>query len=170
MRAATRRGSALLVLAALAGLAACSSEPEGPSLPTDRQLDGMYGDRATATLNGNVVDLRIEQPSRQLERGGRLWARVGPYIFLFSPQTRELFDTFSGVAAVRARTVSESDEWVAEATLRHDTLNPITWQDARRVVARARRQGTDKPGFLEDLIRFGEEHTEYRYNETFLQQ
>lgn len=169
MRARGGRAAAVLALAALVAAGGCSSEPEGPRLPSAGQLEGIYGDRATARMNGNVVDVRIEQSSRQLERGGRLWARVGPYIYLLSPQTRELFQEYPGVAAVRARTVNEAGDWIAEALLRRDALNPITWKDARRVVARARRQGTDKPGYLEDLIRFGEEHTEHRYNESFLQ-
>ncbi len=164
-----RRLAAALALLAAAWAGACSSEPDAPRLPTDADLEGLYGDRATATLNGNVVELRIEQAARQLERGGRLWAKVGPYIYLFSPQTRELFQSYPGLAAVRARTVNEGGEWVAEATLRRDALNPLTWDDARQVVARARREGTDKPGYLEDLIDFGEENAEYRYNDAFLQ-
>lgn len=163
-----RRFAGVVALAAVTAAGACSSEPEGPELPSATQLEGLYGDRAEVTLNGNVVELRIRQSARQLERGGTLWAKVGPYIYLFSPQTRELFDRYSGLAAVRARTVNEAGTWIARAELHRDALNPITWKDARRVVARARRQGTDKPGYLEDLIRFGEEHTDYRYNESFL--
>lgn len=169
MTAGRRLAGAALAVAAVVWLGACTSEPEGPRLPSSDRLEGLYGDRAAVSLKGNVVDVRIEQSDRQLRRGGRLWARVGPYIYLLSPQTREIFQTYDGVAAVRARTVSESGEWIAEALLRRDALNPITWKDARRVVARARRQGTDKPGYLEDLVRFGEEHTDYRYNRSFLQ-
>ena len=161
--------AAAALLAAAASAPGCSSEPEAPRLPTASELEGLYGDRATVTLEGNVAVVEIRQPARQLERGGRLWAKVGPYIYLLSPQTRELFESYSGLAAVRARTVNEAGDWIARATLRHDALNPITWDDARRVVARARQQGTDKPGYLEDLIRFGEEHADYRYNEAFLQ-
>lgn len=163
-----RRWVAVLALAAITAAGACSSEPEGPHLPSASQLQGLYGDRAEVTLSGNVVELRIRQSARQLERGGTLWAKVGPYIYLFSPQTRELFNQYAGLAAVRARTVNEAGTWIARAELHRDALNPITWKDARRVVTRARRQGTDKPGYLEDLIRFGEEHADHRYNESFL--
>ena len=169
MKRARRFAAAVAVVAAVVSAPGCSSEPEAPRLPTASELEGLYGDRAAVTREGNVVNVEVEQPARQLARGGRLWAKVGPYIYLFSPQTRELFASYSGLAAVRARTVNEAGDWIAQATLRHDALNPLTWDDARRVVARARQQGTDKPGYLEDLIRFGEEHADFRYNESFLQ-
>ncbi len=163
-----RRGVAALALAAVAAAGACSPEPDEPRLPSASELEGLYGERAEVTLSGNVVELRVEQSAAHLERGGTLWAKVGPYIYLFSPQTRELFDEHDGLAAVRARTVNEAGTWIARAELHRDALNPITWKDARRVVTRARRQGTEKPGYLEDLIEFGEEHTDHSYNESFL--
>lgn len=161
-------GRRLLVglLAALLA-AGCQSESRDADLPGPSTLEGLYGDRASASLNGNVVDVRVRQDSDDLRRGGPLWARVGPYIYLFSPQTQEIFTRHSGVAAVRVRTVAGDDTWVAEATLHRDALNAITWKDAVRTVARARNQGTDKPGYLEDLVEFGEDRTEHRYNDTY---
>lgn len=158
-----------LVLLAAVLLAACSPGSEGPELPPEAELEGMYGPSAEVRMNGNVVDVRVRQSQEHLQRGGKLWARVGPYIYLFSPQTREVFDGYPGVAAVRVRTVSEGGDWIAEATLRADQLNPLTWRDAREIVGRARNQGTDKPGYLEELVGFGEEHTEYDYNASFLE-
>lgn len=171
MSGRTRRSGLLVGISLLAAAltAACSPGSDGSDLPPDAELEELYGASATARMNGNVVDVRVRQEDRHLQRGGRLWARVGPYIYLFSPQTRELFESYPGVAGVRVRTVNEGDEWIAEATLRADALNPITWEDARRVVTRARREGTEKPGYLEDLIGFGEEHTEHRYNPSFLE-
>lgn len=160
--------------AALAGLlvlAACGEDEAGPSLPSSSSLEDLYGtSRATATLNGNVVDVRVRQDARQIERGGTLWAKVGPYIYLFSPQTQELFARWSGVAAVRVRTTLDGGDWVAEAMLRRDALNALTWNDARRVVARARTEGTDRPGYLEDLIDYGEDRTDYRYNPRYVEE
>lgn len=150
-------------------LGACESETRPADVPNQAALEGLYGTRASASLSGNVVDVRVTQDADQLRRGGPLWARVGPYIYLFSPQTRDIFHEYSGVAAVRVRTVTGEDSWVAEATLHRDTLNAITWKDAVRTVARARQQGTDKPGYLEDLVEFGEERTEHRYNEQYTQ-
>lgn len=156
-------GGLLLLLVA----AGCESEPRAPELPGAEALEGLYGSRASASLNGNVVDVRVRQDARHLQRGGPLWARVGPYIYLFSPQTQEIFTEYSGVAAVRVRTVTGEESWVAEATLHRDALNAITWKDAVRTVARARKQGTDKPGYLEDLVEFGEDRTDHRYNESY---
>ena len=145
----------------------CQSGSEAPDLPGASSLEGLYGDRASASLNGNVVDVRVRQEAAHLQRGGPLWAKVGPYIYLFSPQTREIFAEYDGVAAVRVRTVTGSGSWVAEATLHRDALNALTWKDAVRTVARARQQGTDKPGYLEDLVEFGEDRTDYRYNPSY---
>lgn len=160
------------LLAAATASAACDGGggKGGPALPTGAALEDLYGTtRATADLNGNVVDVRVRQDPAQLERGGRLWAKVGPYIYLFSPQTQELFARWPGVAAVRVRTVVGEGEWVAEATLRRDALNAITWNRARRVVARARTEGTDKPGLMEDLVQYGEERTDHRYNPEYVE-
>lgn len=161
---------AALMAAATASAACDGGGEDGPALPTESALEDLYGTtRATADLNGNVVDVRVQQDPTQLERGGRLWARVGPYIYLFSPQTQELFARWPGVAAVRVRTMVGEGEWVAEATLRRDALNALTWDDARRVVARARTEGTDKPGLMEDLVDYGEDRTDYRYNPDYVE-
>lgn len=165
----SRVGRRLLVGLAAALLAAgCESEPRAPDLPGPSALENLYGSRASASLNGNVVDVRVRQDAAHLQRGGPLWARVGPYIYLFSPQTRELFAGYAGVAAVRVRTVTGDGTWVAEAILHRDTLNAITWKDAVRTVARARQQGTDKPGYVEDLVEFGEDRTDHRYNPSYI--
>jgi hypothetical protein len=164
------RTLAAAVLAAAVGFAApgCEEDAEGPELPARADIEGIYGDRAEVTLNGNVVDVRARQDANQLERGGSIWARVGPYIYLFSPQTQEIFEQWPGVAAVRVRTVTDGGGWVAEATLRRDALNAITWKDARRRVTRAREQGTDKPGYMEDLVDYGEDRTDHRYNPEYV--
>jgi hypothetical protein len=57
---------------------------------------------------------------------------------------------------------------VAEATLRRDALNAITWKGARQRVARARKEGTQKPGYLEDLVDYGEDRTSHRYNPEYV--
>lgn len=171
MKARPGRGQpahlAALLLALLVA-AGCESGGGAPDLPAPPALEGLYGDRAEVALNGNVVDVRVRQAPDQLERGGPLWAKVGPYIYLFSPQTRDLFAEYDGVAAVRVRTVTGRDGWVAEATLHRDALNAITWNDAVRTVARARQQGTDKPGYLEDLVEFGEDRTDHRYHPDYV--
>lgn len=137
-------------------------------LPAEAELAGLYGAAARVRLNGNVVDVTHEQPAWQIRRGGDLWARVGPYIFLFSPQTKEIFETYDGVAAVRVRTLDGRGQRIAEALLVRDTLTSVTWREAHRRVARARLEGTENPGNLEDLVRFGEDYARYEYNPDYV--
>lgn len=159
----------LAAVLALLLLAAGGCEPgQELELPPESELDGLYGERTEVSLTGNVVDVRATQGFDQLRRGGSLWARVGPYIYAFSPQSQEIFEEWSGVAAVRVRTVTPEGVEVARAMLRRDELNSVTWREATARVARARTEGTEKPGYLEDLVDYGEEHTEYEYSEQFI--
>lgn len=172
-RDGTRDGSqglrlgGVLLAAALLG-AACGGANEEPRLPTEAELQEAYGGMGEVRLNGNVVDVRVGQAFRHLERGGGLWAKFGPYVFLFSPQTRDLFRDYPGVAAVRVRTVTPGGDVIAEAMLRRDELNELTWEEAIRRAGRARTEGTQKPGLVEDLISYGEEHTSYEYNPAYV--
>lgn len=166
MRGCSRPARAAL-LTALVGMPlsqACAGD-EG-RLPTTNDLAGLYGGDAELRLNGNVVDVRVVQDPQQIRHGGALWARVGPYIFLFSPQTKEVFDLYPGVAAVRVRTFS-SNQRLAEAMLRRDELNSVTWREAIQKVADARLEGTRNPGHLDALVRYGEDHTQFEYAARF---
>src|SRR5690554_4862427 len=102
-----RRGSAALLLCVLTACDRILPDREDPSLPAVEETAQLYerhGIDGEASLSGNVVELRVTQDAAQLRRGGSLWARVGPYIYLFAPATKELFDTWGGVAAVRVIT------------------------------------------------------------------
>lgn len=158
-----------LALALLLLLPACDRDTEELHLPTGPEIEDMYGSGAEVSLNGNVIDVRVVQEDRHLERGGVLWAKVGPYIYLFSPQTRDVFQEYNGVAAVRVRTFTEEGDRIAEAMLRRDELNSITWREARALIGRARTEGTEKPGYLEDLVSYGEDHTSYEYNPRYVE-
>ncbi|MFQ5890017.1 MAG: hypothetical protein ACE5JR_08175 [Gemmatimonadota bacterium] len=169
MRAAQGLRAAATSLALLtAGTAAACSGGQGLALPTASDLEGLYGPDPEVTLNGNVVDVRVVQPASQLARGGTLWARVGPYIYLFSPQTQELFEGYTGLAAVRVRTLDSGGERVAEALLERGTLNSLTWPRARQLVGRARLEGTTRPSYMIDLVRYGEEHAGFTYNSRYV--
>lgn len=161
----TSAGRARTAIAVAVGLALAVAACEDPelALPSESEVRELYGPAAEVALNGNVLDVRVEQDPGQLARGGSLWARVGPYIYLFSPQTREVFERFDGLAAVRVRTFRPDGERVAEGMLRRDTLTSVTWREATRRVARAREQGTERPRYMEELIRFGEDYAEYEY-------
>lgn len=163
--AAAVGGLAVLLLAA----AGCQPEQE-LELPAPSDLEGLYGERTEVGLTGNVVDVEATQDPDQLRRGGSLWARVGPYIYAFSPQTQEIFQKWNGVAAVRVRTVTPDGTEIARAMLRRDELTSVTWREAKAHVVRARKEGTEKPGYLDDLVGYGEDHTQYEYSEQFVEQ
>jgi hypothetical protein len=127
----------------------------------------LYAGGLSATVTGNVAQVTIVQASQQIRRGGTLWARVGPYVFLFSKETEGLFREYPGLAAVRAVTVTPDGAEVARALLTRDELNDITWRKALNISGLARRDGTRKPTLLEDLVEWGEDHTEYSYDPRF---
>ena len=156
-----------LVLAT-APMAACT-EPD-LSLPTAEEAEAayQYTGSLSAEMSGNVLVLTVAQPYRQLQRGGTLWAKIGPYILLFSEPTRDLFLAYGGLAAVRVVTLTGSDQEVARATLLRDGLNELTWKRALNLSGLARRDGTTRLTTLEDLIDWGEEHTEFEYNPRYI--
>lgn len=146
---------------------ACTSDL---NVPTKEQVDSayVYQGEWEAEVVGNVAEIRIAQSSEQLRRGGTLWAKVGPYIFLFSQETRDLFESFNGLAAVRVVTTDTRGNEVARALLRRDVLNGITWGHALTVSGRARRDGSTRPSRIEALVNFGEEHTDFEYAERYV--
>lgn len=119
-------------------------------------------------LSGNVVEVRVSQPHQQLVRGGSLWARVGPYVYLMTPSTRQVFQDFPGVAAVRVITVLPDGVEVARAMLRRDTLSDVLWRRSLNILGHALQEGQQNPRRLEALTDWGEAHTEFRYNEDYV--
>jgi hypothetical protein len=109
---------------ALGLAAACAGEGD-LTLPTADEIAARYTveNPLEAELSGNVAEVIVYQSPAQLQRGGSLWARVGPYIFLFSEPTRSLLADFPGLAAVRVITRDPSGNEVARATLAQGTLN-----------------------------------------------
>ncbi len=154
-------GLGLLVLS----VAACE-EPD-LTVPTEAQAQAYFAETPgiTVEVNGNVVIVKVNQPFQQLSRGGALWARVGPYVYLFTTTTEQLFSDFSGLAGVRVTTRTGSrQERVATALLARNGLNDLTWRRARNIAGRARLDGTERPSLLEDLVLWGEDHTEFEYS------
>ncbi|HSG47272.1 MAG TPA: hypothetical protein VLA43_05565, partial [Longimicrobiales bacterium] len=76
---------------ALAAVAGCRTE-ELP-VPGSEEAAEYYAavTDLTVEMSGNVAEVTVVQSAAQLRRGGALWARVGPYIYLFSDATRSLF-------------------------------------------------------------------------------
>jgi hypothetical protein len=139
-------------------------------LPDLQEVAELYAERgltAEFRYSGNVVEMVIQQPGDQLRRGGALWARVGPYVYLFSPGTRELFDRYPAVAGVRAITMAEEDE-VARALLVREGLNDYNWRRALAILGEALDQGTARPVTMDRLVKFGEQHTQFEYNPQYV--
>jgi hypothetical protein len=139
-----------------------------PDIDVVREVYGRHGVQAAEVrYSGNVVELVVQQDRAQLQRGGQLWARVGPYIYVFSPATRDLFETYEGLAGVRAITEADGQE-VARVLLRPDALNEISWRRARSLLGEALEQGTQRPVTLDRLVQFGEQNTTFEYNPAYV--
>jgi hypothetical protein len=157
---------ALLLVLLLAGCDRILPERTDLSLPTEEAVTEVYrrhGLTAEFRYSGNVLEMVVQQPVDQLRRGGPLWARVGPYIYLFSPGTRQLFSDYAGLAGVRAITMA-GDEEVARALLEREALTDYTWRRAITLLSEALEQGTERPSTMDRLVQFGEQHTQHEYN------
>jgi len=141
-------------------------------MPSVAEVERIYHDNGLRDVNfettDNVVVIRAEQSPEQLQRGGSLWARVGPYIYVFNPGTQVVFDRYPGVAAVRAITTTGGHAEVARATLRRGALNELTWRRALNLLGHAVNDGTRRPGLILELVEWGEAHTRFRYNTEFV--
>jgi hypothetical protein len=140
------------------------------TLPDEDRVAEIYtehGLHAEFRYSGNVLEMVVQQPADQLRRGGALWARVGPYIYLFSPGTRRLFAEYPGLAGVRAITMVDDVE-VARALLEREALTDHTWRRALAVLGEALEHGTARPATMDRLVQFGEQHTQYGYNPRYV--
>lgn len=148
-------------------LAACPAPEAAPELPEAEAAAVRYGEGAEAELTGNVLEVRLEVPD-ELLRGGPLWARSGPYFYLFSAATRDLFVENPGLAAVRVVTRTGAGTEIARAMLRRDELSVYEWEEALRVRSLAQAEGTERPSRVDRLVRWGEDRTEHTYNPRFI--
>lgn len=166
----TQRLTPALVLALTPVLGGCpEAETRDLTLPTEEQVIERYDSERPmeAEITGNVAAITVAQDADHLRRGGSLWAKVGPYIFLFSDETRGLFRDYGGLAAVRV-TTRVGRAQVATALLTRDALSDVLWRRSLNISGLARRDGTERPSLLEDLIEWGEEHTEHEYNPRYI--
>ncbi len=152
-------------------LAPLGCEETNFALPSEAQAEAHYASSfdLSVRVTGNIVELTVEQPLRQVRRGGSLWAKVGPYIYLFTDETESLLRDYPGLSGVRVITRTDRDRAeVARAFLHRDSLNELTWRRARNIAGRARTEGTRRPVLLEELVQWGQEHTEFGYNQEFI--
>ncbi|HSH45183.1 MAG TPA: hypothetical protein VK966_04980 [Longimicrobiales bacterium] len=144
---------------------------DAPETPAGAEVEPFYAEHSGVIgieMSGNVAVLRVRQPMEQLTRGGSLWARVGPYIYLFSPSTQAAFQEFPGLAAVRVITVLPGNEEVARATLTRDRMTGVRWRRAHNLLGTALQQGRENPRRLEELTEWGEEYTVFEYNPDYV--
>ncbi|HKK94506.1 MAG TPA: hypothetical protein VJ925_13810 [Longimicrobiales bacterium] len=166
---AGRLRARLTLLAGLAvtfALGACQ-EPVDTALPTEAAAAEYYTSPSVQSveMNGNVAVVTVVQRSDDLRRGGSLWAKMGPYIHIFSPATEQLLRDHPGLAGVRVRTVTTSDTEIASVLLERSTLNDITWKTARNHVAHALTdEGAEQVRSIERLVQYGERRTSHEYN------
>ena len=68
----------------------------------------------------------------------------------------------------------DPDGWVGQglggiiALLLRGELSDLLWRRSMNIAGRARRDGTNRMTLLEDLVRWGEDHTTYEYNERYI--
>ena len=157
----------LVVPSMVFALAACEGEPD-LTLPVPEELLGVYGPSVDVELKGNVVDVHVTQPADQLRRGGSVWAKVGPYIYLFTPQTQQLFVSYAGLGGVQVTTLDGRERLIARAMLERGTLNGVTWRKAIGLAGRARLEGTQRPSYILELIDYGEDLVEHEYSTRYV--
>ena len=85
----------LILAAAVVLLPGCDLlEKQELAIPTADEAAAFYEQHPgidTVQVRGNVIEVRVRQPADLLRRGGSVWAMVGPYIYAFSPSTRDVF-------------------------------------------------------------------------------
>lgn len=145
----------------------CGGGAEEPAMPPEAEVQTLYGDAVEAEISGNLIRLRVPMPAG-FERGGTLWARSGPYFYLFTTATRDLLANYPDVAAVEVIASTAEGEQVARARLLRGTLNGITWPHAIAYASQAQAEGTESPRFVDRLVRYGEDNTEFEYDPDFV--
>lgn len=164
----TKSNRARYILGVVALLSAC--EPVELIVPTESQVAARFAatESVTVRMSGNVAEVTVLQPYSQVRRGGTLWAKVGPYIYLFSDEVHTLLTDFNGLAGVRVITRTSTQGEIARAFITRDALTDVLWRRGKNIAGRARRDGTTRPVLLEDLVEWGEDRTEYSYNSRFM--
>ena len=160
-----KRGTHRTVLAAVVSVCVGCQEPVDLAVPTPSEVKEyyIYDGALSAEVTGNVVTVSVAQDPQMLRRGGSLWAKVGPYIFVFSDETHQLFQDYAGLAGVRVVTTVGGVR-VASVLLARETLSDVLWRRSLNIAGKARRDGTEQVTLLQDLVRWGEDRTEYEYN------
>ena len=154
----------------VASVLAVACQARATALPLAQEVEAYYPTQGNLSveIDGNVAEITVLQPADQLERGGPLWAKVGPYIFLFSEGTRDVFEDYPALAGVRVITRAPNRAEIARAQIERDRLNRIGWRRAINIAGRARVEGTERVRAIEELVLWGEEHSTFEYAPTYV--
>lgn len=155
----------LLAIGSALALTGCGDAPA--VLPSVAEAEAAYGDGAEVEIRGNLLRVTVSMPEG-FERGGSLWARSGPYFYLFSTATRDLFLAYPDLAAVEVAAETAEGQEVARARLLRSGLNEITWTRAIAYAAQAQTEGTASPRHVDRLVRWAEDRTEFEYNPEYV--
>jgi hypothetical protein len=162
----------LLLALSLPGACQPPGQTEIPPPPPVQVLEEggywSYNGGLELAITGNVVRVSITVDPAPFAQGGDLWAKGMPYLFLFSPGTRAALADHPGLGGVRVVVRHPGGDTMAEALLSRGTLNDFTWPRALNVAATARRDATERPARMRDLVEWGEEHTEFEYNSRYI--
>ena len=162
--------SGVTIVLALALLAGCQTEQVDYPTPSAEEIEPhfAFAGGVSVAISGNVAQVTVPFDPEEYALGGDLWAKAMPYIFLFSPGSRDAFDEHPGLGGVRVISQHPNGETIAEALLSRGTLNQVTWQRAISIAGTAREEGTDRPGTMQTLVQWGEEHTDFEYNPDYI--
>lgn len=152
--------STLLLSLALTG---CPQPERELVLPDAAAASAWFGPAAEASISGNVLEVRGVVDDDFIRRGGRIWERSGPYFYLFNVHVQALLRDYPDLAAIRAITYTSDGEELARATLHRSELSKVQWREALGRSSLAQTEGTASPRRIEELIRYGEDRTEFRY-------
>jgi hypothetical protein len=165
-------GAPLALFLSALGLVGCDalSRPEAHAAPAAEEVRPhlAYGGEISVEMSGNVAQVTVVVDPQPYRRGGDLWAKATPYLYLFSSSTRDAFEANPGLGGMRVIIQHPNGDWMAQALLSREVLSEAGWRQALNLSGVARRDGTERPGRMQDLVRWGEDRTEFQYNPDYI--
>ncbi len=161
-----RLSLALSLFLLLAGAGACDPHDEDLETPAATEVVERYDYHGSldAEMSGNVAQVTVGVDPAEIERGGPLWAKALPYLFLFSEATWTLFQEYDGLAGVRVEARDPGGVLISGALLERNTLGSAEWPEVLEMSAEAMAEGTEHPARMQDLVNRGEDRTSFEYN------
>jgi hypothetical protein len=151
-----RLALSLLMLVCSVVVACNGDRADRPAhLPDPEEASQRYG--APVTFEERVLTVSVEFPE-EYRRGGTLWLSASPFFHLFSTTSRDLLQEYPDLEGIRVRTHLEDGTPVADAFVRRDRMHEFAWNRGISQAALAQTQGTERPRYVDDLIRWGREN------------